>query len=78
MNSTDRKNKANRRYKVRDFLRKSLYCNFLFLLVTSVIGTMCGIYFALTMHLKQILELSAIKNNRIKSKTIAELTETGL
>ena len=62
MNATDRKNKANRRYKVRDFLRRSLTCNYLFMLAASVTGTVLGLYYMINLHLREVLILSHVKN----------------
>ena len=63
MNTSDRKYKVNRRYKVRDFLRRSLTCNYLFMLATSVTGTVLGLYYMINLHLREVLTLSQVKNN---------------
>ena len=65
----------NRNYKVRNFLTLSLTCSYLCMLVISMIGTMVILQLLLNGHLKQILKFSSVKNNHIRSKTIAELTQ---
>ena len=78
MSATDRKNKLNRRYKVRDFLRRSLTCNYLFMLAASVTGTVLGLYYMINLHLREVLILSQVKNNQIRAVAIAELTSEKL
>ena len=63
MVTTDGKNTVDRRYKVRDFLRRSLTCNYLFMLATSVTGTVLGLYYMINLHLREVLILSQVKNN---------------
>ena len=63
MSASDRKYKVHRRYAVRDFLRRSLTCNYLFMLAASLTGTVLGLYYMINLHLREVLILSQVKNN---------------
>lgn len=78
MSSKFRHDSVKRSYAVRTFLRRILSCCLVSLLLLTCLATLAAFFIMIRYQIEQSIEMGYMKNNIIRSNTLATLKENDI